>query len=49
MRDVNDMWVNDNCKTVIHCRGYAFTISELMDISIRNCSEDKLEAHKDVE
>ena len=49
MRDMNDMWVADNCKTVIHCRGYSFTISELMDIAIDNCSDAKLEEHKDVE
>ena len=49
MRDMNDMWVNDYCPTKVHCRGYVFTISELMDIAICKLSHNELEAHKDVE
>lgn len=45
---MNDMYVNAYCQTVIHCRGYAFTISELFDVVQMCCSAEKLEAHKDV-
>lgn len=47
MQDMNDMYVNDHCQTVIHCRGYKFTINELFDIVQIHCSEEKLAAHKD--
>jgi hypothetical protein len=44
---VNDFYVNDYCQTVIHCRGYAFTVSELFDIAQIHCSAEKLEAHEE--
>ena len=44
---VNDFYVNDYCQTVVHCRGYAFTISELFDIAQMHCSSEKLEAHEE--
>lgn len=44
---MNDFYVNDYCQTVVHCRGYAFTISELFDIVQLHCSSEKLEAHEE--
>lgn len=44
---MNDMYVNDYCQTVVHCRGYAFTISELFDLVQAHCSPEGLEAHED--
>ena len=45
MRDMNDMWVKDDCKTIVHCRGYAFTISELLDVALSNLSDFELMVH----
>ena len=47
MRDVNDMWVKDNCQTVVHCRGYSFTINELFDIAQIYLPEWYLKEHED--
>lgn len=48
MRDMNDMYVNDNCQTAIHCRGHVFTISELFDIAQLYSSPEKWDAHEEV-
>lgn len=48
MRDMNDLFVNDNCKTKVHCQGYVFTISELVNIAIWNLSSEELAAHEDI-
>lgn len=45
---MNDFYVNESCQTVIHCRGYAFTISELFDIVQEYCSKEQLEEHEEV-
>jgi hypothetical protein len=47
MRDMNDMWVNDNCQTRIHSHGYVFTIEELMNIAICSLNYDELEKHEE--
>ena len=47
MRDMNDMYVNQYCQTVIHCRGYKFTISKLFDIAQLHCSVEELAAHEE--
>ena len=49
MRDMNDFYVNDFCPTKVHCRGYVFTISELIDIAICKLSHDELAEHVDKE
>lgn len=43
--EANDMYVNDFCPTKVHCRGFVFTISELLDIAIRNLTYDELVQH----
>ena len=47
MRDMNDCYVNTNCKTMIHIGGYVFTISELFNIACDSLSAKELEKHKD--
>ena len=49
MRDMNDMWVNDCCQLMLHCRGHAFTVSELFDIAQRHCSQEQWDAHEDMD
>ena len=44
---MNDFYANENCQTVIHCRGYTFTISELFDIVQKHCSKEQLEEHEE--
>lgn len=45
--NMDDMYVGDYCPTKIHCRGFVFTISELLDIAICKLSHDELVAHFD--
>lgn len=45
MKDVNDFWVNDNCQTNVHSRGYVFTIAELVDIAISRLDIEELAKH----
>lgn len=47
MRDMNDMWVNDNCQLKIHCRNHVFTVSELFDIAQLYSSQEKWDAHEE--
>jgi hypothetical protein len=47
MRDMNDMWVNDNCQLKLHCRNHVFTVSELFDIAQLYSSQEKWDAHKE--
>jgi hypothetical protein len=49
MRDMNNMYVNDFCPTKIHCRGFVFTISELMDIAICKLTHEELVEHLEKE
>lgn len=43
--DTNDMYVGDFCSTKIHCRGFVFTISELMDVAICKLTHKELIEH----
>ena len=47
MRDMNDMYVNDNCQTLVHICGYAFTVAEFFDYVVTNMSQEDLEKHKE--
>lgn len=49
MRDMNDMWVNDNCQLKVHCRNHVFTISELFDIVQLHSPKEKWDAHEETE
>ena len=46
MRDMNDMYVNTDCKTMVHIGGYIFTIAELFNIACDSLSYEELEKHR---
>lgn len=47
MRDMNDLYVGDNCNIAIHCRNHVFTVSELFDIAQLYSSQEKWDAHEE--
>lgn len=49
MRDMNYMYVGDNCGIVIHCRGHEFTISELFNIAQLHSTQEQWDAHEETE
>lgn len=49
MRDMNDMYVGDYCPTKVHCRGYVFSISELVTIAMCYLPYSELQEHRDTE
>lgn len=49
MRDMNDLYVNDNCQIRVHIGGYVFTIAELYTNAVIHMSHEQLEKHEDKE
>ena len=49
MRDMNDMYVGDNCNIVIHCRNHVFTVSELFELAQLHSTQEEWDAHEDRE
>jgi hypothetical protein len=47
MQDMNDFYVNINCKTKIHIGGYVFTVAELYNNAMSNMTIEELERHKE--
>ena len=45
MRDMNDMYVGDNCNIAIHCRDHVFTVSELFEIAQLNSTQEEWDDH----
>ena len=46
MRDMNDMYVNRDCRTKVHIGNYVFTIAELFSIACDSLSSEELEKHR---
>lgn len=49
MRNMNDMYVNDNCQTRLHIGRYVFTIAELYTNAVIHISHEELKKHEDHE
>ena len=49
MRDMNDMYVGDNCNIAIHCRNHVFTVSELFELAQLYSTQEEWDAHEDRE
>lgn len=47
MRDMNDLFVKDDCKTLVHVNGYIFTIEDLYKLAISTMSTEELLKHKE--